>query len=152
MLVEYLNLNLIEIIDNISEDKEKTLKKMIENISKYNSSLKDKELFYKEILEREKVGTTGIGMGIAVPHARTEGLDDIVISVALLKKPLDFKSLDGENIRLIILVGAPKNPNKKYLEVLSDIARVFRNKRNRESIFASQTKDQLIEAIAELEE
>lgn len=152
MLVEYLNSNLIEVINNISESKEEILRKMIENISKYNGSIKEKELFYKEIIEREKVGTTGIGMGIAVPHARTEGLREIIISIALLDNPLDFQSLDGENVKLIILVGAPKNPSKKYLEALSDIARVFRNKKNRENIFASKTKDQLIEAIAELEE
>lgn len=152
MLVEYLNSNLIEVINNISESKEEILRKMIENISKYNGSIKEKELFYKEIIEREKVGTTGIGMGIAVPHARTEGLKEIIISIALLDNPLDFQSLDGENVKLIILVGAPKNPSKKYLEALSDIARVFRNKKNRENIFASKTKDQLIEAIAELEE
>ncbi|MGL4628383.1 MAG: PTS sugar transporter subunit IIA, partial [Cetobacterium sp.] len=106
--------------------------------------------FYEEVLEREKVGTTGIGMGVAIPHARTEAVQDIVVSVGLLKQPVDFNSLDNEKVKIVILVGAPKGESKKYLELLSSLSRIFRDKRTRESILESTTTECLIEAIAEI--
>lgn len=149
-MIEYLNLKLIDIFEDETLSKDELLKEMVNSIAKVKTI--DGEKFYKQILEREKAGTTGIGMGIAVPHARTESLNEIVVSIALLKKPLDFNSLDDEKVKLVILVGAPKNPCKKYLELLSDIARVFRNKSNRDSVFIAKNKEELSEALVEIKE
>ena len=75
---------------------------MVSNMVENSDLISDKNIFYKEVLEREKVGTTGIGMGVAIPHARTEVVKDIVVSVALLKRPVDFDSLDGEKVKIVI--------------------------------------------------
>lgn len=149
-MLNYFNIKMINIFDDGSLTKDKILKMMVENISENSELIVDKNIFYSEVLEREKVGTTGIGMGVAIPHARTDAVKDIVLSVALLKNPIDFNSLDGEGIKVVVLVGAPKGGSKKYLELLSMLSRIFRDKKNRDSIIECTTKDCLIEAIAEI--
>ncbi|WP_297434466.1 PTS sugar transporter subunit IIA [uncultured Cetobacterium sp.] len=149
-MLNYFNIKMINIIDNKSVSKNEILKVMVSNMVENSDLISDKDIFYKEILERENVGTTGIGMGVAIPHARTEVVKDIVVSVALLKRPVDFDSLDGEKVKIVILVGAPKGESKKYLELLSSLAKIFRDKKIRESILESTTTECLIEAIAEI--
>ncbi|WP_418964030.1 PTS sugar transporter subunit IIA [Cetobacterium sp.] len=149
-MLNYFNVKMINIIDNKSVSKDEILKKLVNNMDENSDLISNKEIFLKEILERERAGTTGIGMGVAIPHARTEVVKDIVVSVALLKNPVDFNSLDGEKVRIVILVGVPKGESKKYLELLSSLSRIFRDKKIRESILESTTTECLIEAIAEI--
>lgn len=149
-MLNYFNIKMINILENTSISKDEILKLMVSNMYKHSNSVIDEEVFYKEVLEREKIGTTGIGMGVAIPHARTEAIKDIVVSVGLLKEAVDFNSLDEEKVKIIILVGAPKNESKKYLELLSLLSKTFRNKKIRESILESRTTECLIEAVAEI--
>lgn len=149
-MLNYFNVKMINIIDNKSVSKDEILKKLVNNMDENSDLISNKEIFLKEILERERAGTTGIGMGVAIPHARTEVVKDIVVSAALLKNPVDFNSLDGEKVRIVILVGVPKGESKKYLELLSSLSRIFRDKKIRESILESTTTECLIEAIAEI--
>ncbi|MGL4357183.1 PTS sugar transporter subunit IIA [Cetobacterium sp.] len=149
-MLNYFNIKMINILDNKSVSKDEILKKLVFNMAENSKLILDRDKFYEEVLEREKVGTTGIGMGVAIPHARTEAVQDIVVSVGLLKQPVDFNSLDNEKVKIVILVGAPKGESKKYLELLSSLSRIFRDKRTRESILESTTTECLIEAIAEI--
>ena len=149
-MLNYFNVKMINIIDNKSVSKNEILRKLVSNMDENSDLIADKEVFYKEILAREDVGTTGIGMGVAIPHARTEVVKDIVVSIALLKNPVNFDSLDGEKVKIVILVGVPKGESKRYLEILSSLSRMFRDKKIRESILESTTTECLIEAIAEI--
>ncbi|MGL4936220.1 MAG: PTS sugar transporter subunit IIA [Cetobacterium sp.] len=149
-MLNYFNIKMINILDNKSVSKDEILKKLVFNMAENSKLILDRDKFYEEVLEREKVGTTGIGMGVAIPHARTEAVQDIVVSVGLLKQSVDFNSLDNEKVKIVILVGAPKGESKKYLELLSSLSRIFRDKRTRESILESTTTECLIEAIAEI--
>lgn len=149
-MLNYFNVKMINIIDNESASKNEILKMLVSNMEENTDLISDKDMFYKEVLERESVGTTGIGMGVAIPHARTKVVKDIIVSVALLKNPVDFDSLDGEKVKIVILVGAPKEESRKYLELLSSLSRIFRDKNIRESILESTTTECLIEAIAEI--
>ena len=149
-MLNYFNIKMINILDNKSVSKDEILKKLVFNMAENSKLILDRDKFYEEVLEREKVGTTGIGMGVAIPHARTEAVKDIVVAVGLLKQPVDFNSLDNEKVKIVILVGAPKGESKKYLELLSSLSRIFRDKKTRESILDSTTTECLIEAIAEI--
>ncbi|MGL4977956.1 MAG: PTS sugar transporter subunit IIA [Cetobacterium sp.] len=149
-MLNYFNIKMINILDNKSVSKDEILKKLVFNMSENSELILDRDKFYEEVLEREKVGTTAIGMGVAIPHARTEAVKDMVVSVGLLKQSVDFNSLDNEKVKIVILVGAPKGESKKYLELLSSLSRIFRDKKTRESILESTTTECLIEAIAEI--
>lgn len=148
-MLEYFNNKLITVIDG-RHTKEEVLNMMVDLIAKNSDALPNKDEFLENILNREKVGSTGIGMGIALPHARCENIKKIVVAVALLKESINFNSLDGENVKLLVMVGAPKNQGSEYLSLVGSLMRAFRNKKSRNTLFEASNQQELIEAIAEL--
>jgi PTS system nitrogen regulatory IIA component len=83
----------------------------------------------KGLLERERLGSTGIGEGIAIPHARFEDLQEIVCLCAKLSRPVDFDAMDGLPVDVVILLLSPSNAGREGLNILSCVARRFRDER-----------------------
>lgn len=131
--------------------KEEILKILVDFLVKNTDAIEDKDNFYKEILAREEIGSTGIGMGVAVPHARSTGVKDVVIALAVLEYPVDFNSIDGELIKVVALAGAPKDKSSEYLELLSHLSKIFRTKKNREALKTARDQKELMEAVMETE-
>lgn len=148
-MLNYFKSKLITYIDKPCT-KEEVLKTLVDLIRKNSDSLDDEENFYHNILEREKLGSTGIGLGIAIPHARNEKIKNIVVAVGLLKYGIDFNSPDGENVKLVILVGAPKGQNREYLSLVSELMRTFRDDNMRNNVICANDYQELLEAVAEL--
>ncbi len=146
-MINYLNSKLLTVVNGETNKKE-VINLLAEMISENSDVVENKELFLEKLFQREEVGTTGIGMGIVVPHARCESLKKIIVAVALLENPIEFNTPDGVAAKLVILVGAPKNSNKEYLNLLATIARKFRNKDYRENTLEASSKEELIEALA----
>lgn len=148
-MLEYFNSKLITYI-NGQHTKDEVLKILVDLIRENSDVLKDEQHFYESIMAREELGSTGIGQAIAIPHARSEKINEMVVAVGLLENSIDFKSPDGENVKLVILVGAPKEKNMEYLSLVSQLVRTFRNKKLRESVICASNYQELLEAIAEL--
>lgn len=148
-MINYLTNKLLTVVDE-KLTKEEVLELLAENIVQNTKLVNDKSAFLEKVYKREEVGTTGIGMGVVVPHARSGSVEEIVVSIALLKYPIEFNTPDGEEAKLVILVGAPKAKNKEYLALLSQIARVFRNKKSRKMVLEATSKEELVEAMSEL--
>jgi PTS system nitrogen regulatory IIA component len=85
----------------------------------------DREIF-DTLLQREKLGSTGVGHGVAIPHGKLAGLDRLVGVFARLDKPVDFDALDDEPVDLMFLLLAPENAGADHLKALARIARVLR--------------------------
>jgi nitrogen PTS system EIIA component len=79
------------------------------------------------LLQRERLGSTGIGNGIAIPHGKFEGLPRLVGLFARLEKPIDFEALDGQPVDLVFTLLAPEGAGADHLKGLSRVARVLRN-------------------------
>lgn len=79
------------------------------------------------LVQREKLGSTGVGHGVAIPHGRLPKLDRIFGLFARLERPVDFESLDGEPVDLIFLLLAPEGAGADHLKALAKIARVLRD-------------------------
>ncbi len=79
------------------------------------------------LLERESLGPTGVGKGVALPHARLEGLDSVVGAFLRLEKPLDFESVDRQPVDLIFALFAPKNAGVEHLKALALVSRTMRD-------------------------
>ncbi|MGY0393816.1 MULTISPECIES: PTS sugar transporter subunit IIA [unclassified Fusobacterium] len=148
-MLQYLNSKLITYIEG-NPTKEEALKMLVELIKKNSDALNDENNFYENILAREELGSTGIGQGIAIPHARSEKIKKLIVAIGLLKNGVDFNSLDGEKVKLIILVGSPKGQNREYLSLVSELMRTFRNEKLRENVICTNNYQELLEAIAEL--
>ncbi|STO31071.1 EIIBCA-Man [Fusobacterium necrogenes] len=148
-MLEYFNSKLITYIDG-RHTKAEVLKILVDLIGKNSDILKDEKHFYESIMAREELGSTGIGQGIAIPHTRSEQLDKIVVAVGLLENRINFNAPDGEDAKLIVLVGAPKGKNREYLSLVSDLTRTFRDKKFRESIICASNYQELLGSLAEL--
>ncbi len=84
---------------------------------------RDADKLYRLLLEREKLGTTALGHGVAVPHCKIDGLDDVVVAVGLLRRGIDFEATDGEPVRLLFLVISPNAAPAAHLQALAAISR-----------------------------
>jgi nitrogen PTS system EIIA component len=85
------------------------------------------ELISAEILKREELGSTGTGGGVAIPHARIQGLNKTFGILARLKKPIDFEAIDSKPVDLVFLLLLPANPAGEQLNALASIARRLRD-------------------------
>src|SRR5262245_61412542 len=85
------------------------------------------ERIASEILKREELGSTGTGGGVAIPHARIQGLNRSFGILARLNKPIDFQAIDGRPVDLVFLVLLPANPVGEQLKALASVARKLRD-------------------------
>ncbi|MCX8502639.1 MAG: PTS IIA-like nitrogen-regulatory protein PtsN [Alphaproteobacteria bacterium] len=82
---------------------------------------------YEALLQRERLGSTGIGHGIAIPHGKLPKLDRLIGIFARLEKPVDFDALDGQQVDLVFLLLAPEGAGADHLKALSRVARALRD-------------------------
>ena len=85
-------------------------------------------LILERVREREALGTTGFGQGVAIPHARIAGLSGITVVLARLAAPLDYEALDGEPVDLMVLLLSPESAGADHLKALARISRALRNR------------------------
>lgn len=111
----------------------------------------DHEHFVSAVLEREKLGSTAIGAGIAIPHARANTVSEVSIAFARSGKGIDFNSVDGDPVHLIFLLAAPVESGSLYLKLLARISRLLRYQDLIEDLKKATTKEEVIRIIAEKE-
>ncbi len=114
--------------------------------------IKNREEILKVIMEREDLGSTGIGQGIAVPHAKSGQVKEIVASVGLSSRGVNFDALDEEPVHILFLVLAPSEATGVHLKALARIARLLKDKIFRNSLIACKTKDDILRTIREEDE
>src|SRR5215208_1736955 len=86
----------------------------------------DERVIFETLLQRERLGSTGIGDGIAIPHGKLPGLSRMFGLAARLDKPIDFDSLDGQPVDILFLLLAPEGAGADHLKALASVARAFR--------------------------
>lgn len=87
-----------------------------------SGNLTDRKQYLKGVLKREAEGTTGIGEGVAIPHAKNAAVKKAGLAAMVLKQTVDFDSLDGEPVKLIFMIAAPDNGENEHLEALSRLS------------------------------
>jgi nitrogen PTS system EIIA component len=104
----------------------------------------DSRIIFDAVMERERLGSTGVGDGVAIPHARLEGLDHVFGLFAKLKSPIDFDAIDGRPVDLVFLLLAPETSGAEHLKALARISRVFRREDIRSHLRATETRDGMV--------
>ncbi len=108
--------------------------------------LRDPEAFRSAILEREKIVSTGIGMGVAIPHAKLHGYNDFFIAIGIQeKKGIEWNALDGAPVHLIFMIGGPEKSQAEYLHILSDLTTAIKDSERRKKILRSIRPEQVIQ-------
>jgi fructose-specific phosphotransferase system IIA component len=106
------------------EDKDAALVAAVDLLSK-GGKLSDKTRLLEEVRARERLSSTGIGEGVAVPHALCDAIPQTIMSVLHLSRPIDFGSLDGTPVDLIFLMAGPRGATANHLKLLSKLARLL---------------------------
>jgi fructose-specific phosphotransferase system IIA component len=109
------------------------------------------EAFFGEILDRERVSNTALGHDVAIPHARTEQCSEILIAVGRSPVGIDYEAKDGQTVRLIFLIGTPKQMVTEYLRVVGNLARLLRQDQLRESLLTVPDPASFIKLIEQAE-
>ncbi|MFN0199045.1 MAG: PTS sugar transporter subunit IIA [Planctomycetaceae bacterium] len=110
------------------ESKEETIRTMVASLKKSGRVTEEhEESIISAILKREELGSTGIGHGVAVPHTKHPSVDRMIAMVALAKEGVDFASLDGEMVYILILLISPPDRPGDHLRALENISRHLRN-------------------------
>jgi len=108
--------------------------------------------FVKAVLKREADGTTGIGEGIAIPHARTDSVRDFVAAVGLSKSGIDFGAIDGRLVHVVLLMGIPLAQVKPYLKLLAHLRLLLRQGDFCKSLLDASDARGVLEVFASYEE
>jgi PTS system nitrogen regulatory IIA component len=109
----------------------------------------DSEAMLHVLLEREKLGSTGIGDGIAIPHGKLAGLEEMVVAFGRSREGIDFESMDGRPVQLFFLLVAPENSAGRHLKALAKISRMLKDRAFRKNLLDAQTPENLFRVIAE---
>ncbi|MCG8504550.1 MAG: PTS IIA-like nitrogen regulatory protein PtsN [Sphingomonadales bacterium] len=113
------------------------------------TGLDSREIF-EALLEREKLGTTGVGQGVAIPHGKFAALDRIWAIFARLDHPIDFEALDERPVDLIVLLLAPSDAGAEHLKALARVSRLLRDTKMCEKIRGSESGDALYALLTEV--
>jgi len=130
--------------------KEDAIKELAE-IMKDSQQIKDFDQFLKDIFEREEMMSTGIGHNIALPHARTEAVDNLIIGMGRSHKGIDFDSIDKQPVNLIFLMGTPKKDMGNYLKGLAYLTRMLTKEDFRKRLLNAESAEDMINIFKEVE-
>ena len=112
----------------------------------------DPEAMLQVLLERERLGSTGIGDGIAIPHGKLQGLDEILLSFGRSSEGIDFDAMDGKPVHLFFLLMAPENSAGLHLKILAKISRMLKDPALRNNLLQAKSKEKIWRIIEEQEQ
>jgi PTS system nitrogen regulatory IIA component len=101
------------------------------------------------LLEREKLGSTGIGDGVAIPHGKVNVIDELVVSFGRSERGIDFDSTDSQRVHLFFLLVAPEKATGYHLKALAKISRLLKDREAREKLLKADTKKDIYQIISE---
>ena len=132
-------------------NKEDALNNMIDMFRDSPKGL-DMDKVRTAVLEREKVMSTGVGHGFAIPHGKTDALTDIIAAFAITAEPLDFQALDDQPVRLIFLLVGKESHMVTHLKLLSRVSRLMNSASFRKKLLQAQSPAEVLEFFNEEEE
>lgn len=138
---KYMSPQTIAFLDVSSRDE--VLTAMVDMLD-VAGQLKDRDHFLAAITEREKIVSTGIGMGVAIPHAKLSSYDDFFIAIAILQKGVEWQALDKAPVRLIFMIGGPDDKQTEYLQILSSLTYAIKDEERRKKILTLNSKEAII--------
>ncbi len=139
------------ISDLKANDKKSVLEELAEVISNHEPSINKNDIV-KVLVERERLGTTGIGDGVAIPHGKLNNVKQPMISFGRSKKGLDFDAMDGQPAYLFFLLIAPENSSGIHLEILARIAKVLKDSAFRKKLMEVGTRKECYQTIIQSDE
>jgi PTS system nitrogen regulatory IIA component len=149
-ITDVLNKQAIKIGIEATE-KEAALRELVDVLAKVRD-IGDKRAIVKALLERESLGSTGIGQGIAIPHGKTDRVNELVAVLGISKKGVQFDALDGEPVFIFFLLVAPRDSAGPHLKALAKVSRLLRDSYFCELLKNAKDEKEIYEIIRQEEE
>ena len=138
------------ITDMKSKVKNEVIEELVVSISKI-TGINSAELI-KVLLERERLGSTGIGGGIGIPHGKLKNLKSLIMGFGLSRKGVDFESIDSRPTHLFFILLTPENSTGLHLKLLARISRLLKNESFKSKLMKATDSDQVYSIIEEVDE
>jgi PTS system nitrogen regulatory IIA component len=145
-LINFLKPELVYFLD--CETRDEAIRLMSEELER-QGKIQDFNEYYNAILEREKIVSTGIGMGVAIPHAKLTSVEDFFIAIGVLTHGVQWNALDGGSVRLIFMIGGPDDKQTAYLQILSSLTMAIKDEERRKKILTLNSPEAIIQLFEE---
>ncbi len=146
-IVDYLTEN--DVISRLyASSREGVIEEMVAHLQE-SGKIDDPEGLVNILLDREMLGSTGIGHGVAIPHGRLSGLNEILLVFGRSPEGVDFDAHDGKPVNLFFLLVAPEDSAGLHLKTLARISRIIKNPECRKALLGSDDKGTLYQTIEE---
>lgn len=137
--------NLI-VFDLKAADKEAVIEELVDLINGSNM-VSDRNMLLKDITDREELVTTGIGYGVAFPHAKTKSVKGIVIAFGRSNNGIDFEAIDHKPVNLFFIIAAPEDAIGAHLNVMSRLSYLMKSEENRQMLMTMTSPGEVLELI-----
>jgi fructose PTS system EIIBC or EIIC component len=127
-----------------AKDKTEAINKMVD-LANRSGKITDLEKVRTIVFEREKLVSTGVGKGFAIPHGKSDDIKDIVAAFAILAEPIDFDSIDSEKVQFIFLLVGKDSMLNTHIKLLSRISRLMNKDEFRDNLLKAQNKSELLQ-------
>ena len=134
-----------------SREKIAALKELVDNMVA-NETVENGEELQKALAKRENLESTGIGDGIAIPHARTDAVNNLVLAFARSQNGVDFSAIDGKPSHLIFMIASPVNKKSEYIMALAKLSRLLRRQEVRQLLRDADNPEEVLDIIKTNEE
>lgn len=139
------------ILDDLkSHDKKSVLDELVAPVARIAGI--NHENILRVLMERERLGSTGIGDGIGIPHGKLKDLESLVLGFGLSRKGIDFESMDGRPTHIFFLLITPENSTGLHLKLLARISRILKNEPFKERLLNAADRDEIFSIIQEEDE
>ncbi len=139
-------------IDLEAEDKREAIEELVDLlISEHEVSLRNRDTILGVVLDRERSISTGVGGGVALPHGTVDCVNDIIAAMGISKRGLDFDSIDGDSVHIVLLLLVPKTKFGKHIKTLANIARLLNEVHIRQKIKAAATPEEVFAILRKAE-
>lgn len=133
-----------------SKDKKSAIIELVDLLDA-NGLLLDREKVLKAVLAREQTRSTGIGSRIAVPHGKCDAVKELVMSVGIAGEPIDFESIDGKPVTIIILLVSPANQTGPHIQALAKISKLMLDEEFKQKLEKATSSDEAFELMRDRE-
>jgi len=134
-------------LDLKSSSKEDIIKEMIDRLVG-SGKIKDREAALEAVLTREEKMSTGMENGIAIPHGKTDSVDDMITAVALKKEGVDFDSMDEQVSTIFIMTISPQSRSGPHIQFLAEVSKLLKEPEAREMLLAARTVEEVIRVFS----
>lgn len=144
-------LSLANIRTGVTAASKEELINFVVDLAAQNDKVLDRERMRQAIFEREKIMSTGVGSGFALPHGKTDAVSDVVGAFIVTKDEIDYQSLDGQPVRLVFLLVGKENMVGPHIKLISRISRMMNKEEFRTKLLTAATPDEVLELFRQEE-